>query len=184
MNQHVAHLVAELIQHARDLVARHLGLQQQHQGLSIFLTHAVGHLSQRAPPVSAHAPSVSDTSRQTCTLAHRVSRNTTHIHYTRTMSRPDPRHRPACQGIDNTKIFFEPRLYTEALRVCDTCTVRAWCLDMVDPSRAYFDGVAGGHTWHDGDLKCKTCIETDDILANYLSKRPQRRPQQNELPYD
>jgi hypothetical protein len=90
---------------------------------------------------------------------------------------------PPCRGM-NPQIFEWPVFNTEALQVCDTCTVRAWCLEQVKPAQSYFDGVAGGHTWRDGELKCTSCLKTDDILINYMSRQPKRPAIQHELPLD
>jgi len=64
-----------------------------------------------------------------------------------TRSKP-PADKPQCEGHD-------PRIYTtiaymsEALKTCEPCTVKDWCLDQVRPQEG-FDGVAGGHGWING----------------------------------
>lgn len=57
---------------------------------------------------------------------------------------------PACLGrppewFDH---WEEPEL---AMSVCESCPVRQWCLNTVDPLRSHFDGIAGGHAWHEGE---------------------------------
>ncbi|GAA0694878.1 hypothetical protein GCM10010193_56960 [Kitasatospora atroaurantiaca] len=38
----------------------------------------------------------------------------------------------------------------ELLALCQDCPFRAECVAEVKPSRSGFDGVCGGHLWHDG----------------------------------
>lgn len=76
-----------------------------------------------------------------------------------------------CVGHD-PRLFDDPQYATAALQICDTCTVRDWCLNLVDPARSYFDGVAGGHTWKEGRLLCKSCLDTDRVLIVYMATRP------------
>lgn len=59
--------------------------------------------------------------------------------------------RAACKGAD-------PRLFDaiagedvwDALSYCERCPVMQACLDYVQPSRSYFDGVAAGRLWRNG----------------------------------
>ena len=88
-----------------------------------------------------------------------------------------------CRGLD-PRIFDWPAFNTEALQICDTCTVRAWCLDQVRPAQSFYDGVAGGHTWSNGALVCKSCIKTDPILIRYIERIGPQPATQDELPLD
>jgi len=76
-------------------------------------------------------------------------------------------HEPACANAW-PPLFDLPEWNSTALQICDQCPVRFWCLNHVDPARSYFDGVAGGHTWHEGRLKCRSCLQTDPILIHYM----------------
>lgn len=93
----------------------------------------------------------------------------------------DPMELASCRGKDPQLFdtFLNP---LPALRICDTCPVRSWCLATVDPARSYYDGVAGGHTWREGMLKCSSCVKTDPILINYLRRIGAIRRYQDKAP--
>ena len=55
---------------------------------------------------------------------------------------------PACEGHD-PRIFTTVTYISEALKTCEPCTVKDWCIDQVRPIEG-FDGVAGGVAWSNG----------------------------------
>jgi hypothetical protein len=66
--------------------------------------------------------------------------------------------RVAAHLYDNAKchddaILFETQeryLVLEAIKVCNGCSVRRECLEVISPYQSFFDGVAGGFLWKDG----------------------------------
>jgi hypothetical protein len=74
---------------------------------------------------------------------------------------------PACAGSPPEwfDIWDEPGL---ALSVCAECPVRQWCLNTVDPLRSHFDGVAGGHAWHEGEHRGGDLFDAE--LQLYISR--------------
>lgn len=81
-----------------------------------------------------------------------------------------PPAKPSCEGADPT-IFDQTDWQSTGigLSICETCPVRAWCLETVDPAKGNFDGIAGGHVWIDGRIKW--AIPADPIATNYLERR-------------
>jgi len=61
----------------------------------------------------------------------------------------DPQGLP-CVGRDPV-LFTEADTAALAVGLCADCPALAWCLDRVDPARSFFDGVAGGVEWRDGE---------------------------------
>ena len=81
----------------------------------------------------------------------------------------DPPATPACEGQDPW-FFEDPFAHQYALDICALCPVRLWCLNQVDPARMYFDGVAGGHVWKDGELvRSWLPDKPDPVLVTYLT---------------
>jgi hypothetical protein len=62
--------------------------------------------------------------------------------------------------------------YPDALAICETCTVRSWCLNLVDPANNWYEGVVGGHIWSGGKPVANPNRHNDPVLANYLSTVP------------
>jgi hypothetical protein len=60
--------------------------------------------------------------------------------------------RAACKGADPVLFdeTFGERVF-DALSYCDRCPVIPECEDYVQPRRSYFDGVAGGRLWRNGN---------------------------------
>lgn len=90
------------------------------------------------------------------------------------MNTPPPG-QPACEGADPLLFEFD-LFYDQAMQICETCPVRAWCLRQVDPARhTYYEGVAGGYPWQNGYPNLRYTqgkSETlDPILSSYLSTR-------------
>ena len=58
----------------------------------------------------------------------------------------------ACKGA-NPKLFDAATNDDafDALSYCERCPVIQPCLDYVQPRRSYFDGVAGGRLWRNGN---------------------------------
>lgn len=57
----------------------------------------------------------------------------------------------ACVGADPA--LFDGYTYPQAhlaLTYCERCPVRQQCMDMVRPSKSFFDGVAAGIVWRNG----------------------------------
>lgn len=77
---------------------------------------------------------------------------------------------PACAREEPT-IFDVEFTFPMALAICATCPVRSWCLNTVDPARNYYDGVVGGHAWHDGKPMLRYSDTTDPALQLYLKNR-------------
>lgn len=71
------------------------------------------------------------------------------------------------------------------LSACQTCTMKVECLKLVDPLRSYFDGIAGGYVWIDGNIKQWSVKETETLEA-YLDAIPQgrRRPEVEAIEQD
>lgn len=89
--------------------------------------------------------------------------------------RNDPPAKPACVG-KNPELFDWPEFAYAAIEICNECPVQAWCLREVDPARSYFDGVAGGHQWRDGQvLNRYSDPRNDTILQIYLSQAIYRK---------
>lgn len=87
------------------------------------------------------------------------------------MTEMPPPDRPACVGKD-PEIFEFDLFYPEAVSICSTCPVRAWCLRYMDPIRnRAFSGVAGGYPWHDGYPNARYIDENDQVLVAYLATR-------------
>lgn len=57
----------------------------------------------------------------------------------------------ACRGIEPS-IFdaYEFPAALLALGFCAQCPIKQQCLDVVRPSKSFFDGVAGGVVWRNG----------------------------------
>jgi len=86
-----------------------------------------------------------------------------------------PKHKPNCEGQEPT-IFDFPEFAPMAIDICVGCKVRDWCLRQVDPAKNFYDGVAGGHAWHDGRVQRRwSDPDTDPIAQAYLGTRPKRR---------
>jgi hypothetical protein len=85
----------------------------------------------------------------------------------------NPPEDPACKP-DDAELFDNEFLYEMALGICKDCPIRAWCLEWVDPSNSFFDGVAGGVAWKEGrPLPDFTNIRRDEVLIAYLGRRRQ-----------
>lgn len=57
----------------------------------------------------------------------------------------------ACVGADPA--LFDDCTFPQAqlaLTFCERCPVTQQCIDMVRPSKSFFDGVAGGVVWRNG----------------------------------
>jgi hypothetical protein len=66
-------------------------------------------------------------------------------------------------------VFEDPDNPKTALAYCAVCPVRAWCLRQVQPASSYFDGIAGGHVWKEGQHRGGD--RKDPILRDYLRAR-------------
>lgn len=64
---------------------------------------------------------------------------------------------------DDTILFEtqERYLVKQALAVCNTCSVRRECIEVISPYQTFFDGVAGGFLWKDGR---RVNIEGQELL--------------------
>lgn len=76
---------------------------------------------------------------------------------------------------DAACVSSDPRIFNEktypeaepALQLCAICTKVATCIEMVRPSKSYFDGVAGGVVWRNGYIVRKDNTTREDrILRN------------------
>lgn len=83
---------------------------------------------------------------------------------------------PACAGKD-PQLFEFDMFYSEAVAICSSCPVRAWCLREVDPIRyKEFEGVAGGHAWKNGyALPQHSNALNDTVLHMYIDTRARRQ---------
>lgn len=94
----------------------------------------------------------------------------------------DPPEKPNCLGEDPV-LFDDQLFFGMALAICQDCPVRWWCLNTVDPKRNYYDGVVGGHAWHDGKPIPKySDIYGDPVLTTYMGgvvRASQKRPVDN-----
>lgn len=97
------------------------------------------------------------------------------------MPRDEPESTPACQGT-NPELFDWAEFAPTAIDICGACKVQAWCLRQVDPARSYFDGVAGGHQWREGQVLDRWTNPAKDLtLQIYLRpKKPRRTERVNE----
>ena len=63
--------------------------------------------------------------------------------------------------------MFNAKTYPEAepaLEVCATCSKVATCIEMVRPSKSFYDGVAGGVVWRNGYVVRKDNSTREDRL--------------------
>lgn len=83
----------------------------------------------------------------------------------------DPPEKPECEGKDPE--LFEDELFEyTALEICAVCPVQEWCLNWVNPSKHFADGVIGGVVWKDGNpVKSYKDLNKHVALLNYLSRR-------------
>lgn len=92
----------------------------------------------------------------------------------------DPIDRANCRNSD-PELFENEWLYDQALALCQTCPVRLWCLQRVDPIRGFFDGVAGGFIWVDGKVKSDHRTNPKDpALMTYLKTRRNSQNRNNQ----
>lgn len=90
----------------------------------------------------------------------------------------DPPEKPRCEGEEPT-LFDDQLFFGMALALCNECPVRWWCLNTVDPARNFYDGVVGGHAWHEGKPIPKwSDVYGDPVLSTYLGK-PKLQPTKN-----
>lgn len=82
----------------------------------------------------------------------------------------DPPEPPACKP-EEADLFDNEWLYDQALAICAPCPVKAWCLRQVDPVPGFYDGVAGGHVWKDGQVVHKWTDTQEPIVQVYLASR-------------
>lgn len=82
----------------------------------------------------------------------------------------------ACVSSDPT--IFDAKSYPEAdpaLAFCAACTKTAVCIEMVRPSKSFFDGVAGGVVWRNGYIvKKDNTTREDRILRDRFGRNGYR----------
>lgn len=74
---------------------------------------------------------------------------------------------PACEG-EKPALFDDWQNPERAIAICETCPVREWCLELLDPVRTHFEGIAGGHAWAGGQHRAGNVF--DETLENYLEE--------------
>lgn len=80
----------------------------------------------------------------------------------------EPPATPACHDAEPL-LFDDPTHPTIALSICAGCPVRDWCLRTVDPAASFYDGIAGGHVWRNGQVRDDDTH--DPTLVYYLNGR-------------
>jgi hypothetical protein len=68
---------------------------------------------------------------------------------------------------DDGILFDTQELYLviEAIRICNSCSVRRECIEVISPYQNYYDGVAGGFLWRDGK---RINVEGQELLEPQL----------------
>lgn len=83
----------------------------------------------------------------------------------------DPPEDPNCKP-EQAHLFDYEIYYSAALAICETCPVKDWCLQVVDPALNFYDGVVGGVAWKEGKPLARwTNITRDGTLISYLAQR-------------